>query len=162
MLTIVSGAVNSGKSSFLFKMHAELGGDGFVATKLLDGDTLTGYQLERLVTGETLPLASTLERVPTGWIEECRCGRFSFSRRAFQWGETLVEELLQKRVSPIFIDEVSYLELAGKGWAPSFENCLRSGCDTVVSVRAPLVQKVIARFGIGEFRILDVEENRTR
>ncbi len=161
MLTIVKGTVDSGKSTRLAQMQRMLGGDGFVASKVLDGDTLSGYRLERLAQYESIHLACALDCLPEPWEEECRCGRFSFNRAAFQWGKGLIAELLESRVSPLFIDEVGYLELAGKGWAASVEQCLRAECDTVIAVRSPLVQDIIAKFGAKEFQVVDVEEEES-
>lgn len=162
MITIIHGAIDSGKTTTMYKIFQESGqGDGFIAKKIYrEPDGFIGYEIMRLSSGEKLPLAFKSGYTPENWDEIFRIGPFHFSRQAFQWGETIGAEILAQQVNPVFIDEIGPLELEGKGWATLFNQFLNSFLhpgkifDIYITVRQNCLESVPRAFQLPGYRLI--------
>ncbi|MCK4766711.1 MAG: hypothetical protein KAW12_31250 [Candidatus Aminicenantes bacterium] len=162
MIYIISGVVNEGKTGRMVSIYNRLGqGDGFVSTKIFANrgqEEFCGYEIRRLNTGEKKVLAFKAAYVPGKWDEACCFGPFCFSRAAFEFAESIIVDILQRGVEPIFIDEIGPLELSGGGFSTILQDVLKTGQDVYISVRNHCVQDVLEKFNIREYRIKKVSE----
>ncbi|MFP4077717.1 MAG: nucleoside-triphosphatase [Candidatus Izemoplasmataceae bacterium] len=116
MVVIVTGTINSGKTTRMKALHEEHGGDGFVMEKTMDKDTVKSYHALRLSTGEKRLLVLREGYQAEGFKEAVRIGPYRFSAEALKWVETTLKTLMKRRIEPLFLDEVGGLELRGEGF----------------------------------------------
>ena len=114
------------------------------------------YETVKLSTGEKLPLAYKKENVPPGWDEIYSIGPFSFSKRAFEFAGKIIDEIIEKNINPVFIDEIGPLELQGKGFCPMLEKILKTQKDVYIVVRSHCVDEVAKRFEIKTYEIIKI------
>jgi nucleoside-triphosphatase THEP1 len=62
--------------------------------------------------------------------------------------ESIIDELIAQRISPIYLDEVGVLEINGGGYHNILKKLLSSGLDLVITVRDDLVKPVASHFDI--------------
>lgn len=132
-------------------------GDGFLSKKIFvssgSGRVFTGYELVRLSSNEKVSLAIKTEYM-SGDFDEIYCrGPFHFSRKAFEWAEKVIDEILKKEITPIFIDEIGPLELQDQGFCDVLKKVLNDGKyskDIYIVVRSRCVREVMEKFGIGD------------
>lgn len=155
MVWIIPGGINSGKSRLIKELFRRHGGAGFVSEKVFDNEILQGYDLVELGSWKRTPFIRFRELVPAGWKEAFTYGPFSFSVQGLTRGVTIINKAVEKRISPIYIDEIGPVEIEGKGFAQAFVHALHSGLSVVAVCRETLIDGVIARFSITEWRILD-------
>lgn len=132
-------------------------GDGFLSKKIFagpDDKTFTGYEITRLATGQSMPLAYKTGYIPGGWDEIYTCGPYCFSKAALEFAHGIIDELIDRGIAPVFIDEIGPLELRGKGFAPLFKKALDTREDIYVAVRNFCVSDVIEKFHIRDYQII--------
>lgn len=153
---IVSGEVDEGKTGKMAAIHRKLKrGDGFISQKIFnEQNEFVGYEIMRLSTDEAMPLAFNAHHVPAGWDEIYRCGPYCFSGAAFAFAERIIDDIIEQNISPVFIDEIGPLELAGKGFAPLLKRVLATQRDLYIAVRSACLQGVIETFAIHAPRII--------
>ncbi|HOW37449.1 MAG TPA: hypothetical protein P5154_02345 [Candidatus Izemoplasmatales bacterium] len=156
MIHIVSGKVNSGKTGKLAAMYQFFRnqGDGFVSVKEMEGDLVVGYRAMRLKTMEERPLLVRENRLPAGFDPLDEIGPFRMSRSGLAWIESELEAMLARGESPLYLDEIGPLELAGGGFAPIFRKCLATGTEMYIAVRKDIIPDVVNVFGIETYDIL--------
>jgi len=154
MIHIISGGIDSGKTRKVLSLYNELKrGDGFVSRKVfLNPQEFTGYEIRRLSTGETLPLAFKEAHLPPGWDEIYRIGPFRFSRKAFDFADAVITEIIANHIEPVFIDEIGPLELSGKGFSPLVHRVLKAGKEVYLVVRTHCVADVLEKFNIEDYK----------
>lgn len=113
---IISGRVQSGKTTFAGALAETLGKEGFrIAGFLCRGtfinDRRDSYTLEELGSGIKIPMASSGFR--EGWF---RYRRFYFNPAALEKGREMVLASLAGQPDLIVIDEVGPMEMEGRGW----------------------------------------------
>ncbi len=149
MITIIVGALDSGKSTKMTEIFRQKGGDGFVSSKRFDGEIFTGYDLVRLTTEERIPLA----RVLPSRIDGFEYGRFIFSKKAFDYAERIYREIIAARSSPIFIDEIGRIELDGRGFDNIFRRLVLSEAEIYFCARDAFLEKIVEAYRIRNPRI---------
>jgi nucleoside-triphosphatase THEP1 len=155
MIHIVTGSVNSGKTSKLAAMYQfENKGDGFVAVKEMESGVVTAYNAMRLRTMEERLFLAREGFVPEGFDSCCRIGPYRMSKQGLEWVEREVRGLIDQKVSPIYLDEIGDLELEGKGFDSIFRLCLDSGLELYVAVRKDFVEPVLKKYGIQEYDLM--------
>ena len=162
MIYIISGAVNEGKTRKMASIYNKLKqGDGFLSKKIFAGPghkTFTGYEITRLATGQSMPLAYKAGHIPARWDELTTCGPYCFSKAAVAFAHRIIDDIIDRATGPVFIDEIGPLELTGKGFAPLFKKALQTREDIYVSVRNSCVAGVIEKFRIRDYEIIKVKE----
>jgi nucleoside-triphosphatase THEP1 len=159
MVYIISAAIDEGKTKKIESLYRQyLQGDGWISRKILLNDTLAGYELERLSNKVKMPLAYKRPYVPAHWNEIEEYGPFVFSKRAFDLAEKIVDELIEKKIEPLFIDEIGPLELSGKGFYTHLHKVLKSTTEVYIAVRSHCVQGVVEKFAIKPFRIINLSK----
>ena len=153
MTVIVTGAIDSGKTSFVRGLAVGLVGRGLrVRGVLSPARRVRGrkslYLVEDLGTGEQRPL---LERGPGG--PQPAPGGFAF-------GNAVLGRI---RSGVAVIDELGPLELAGKGYFQAARRLSRrKGVDLILVVRKALVPAAAQALGLREYSVVDLDERRRR
>jgi len=146
MVNIVTGSINSGKTTRMKALHANLGGDGFIMEKTMDGSQVKSYHAHRLATGETRLLVLRDGYDTKGFKESVRIGPYRFDDACLRWVKSIMHTLVKQTKSPLFLDEVGVLELQGEGF-DSVLNDLSFYKGTVyLSVREDLINDIIQRY----------------
>ena len=157
MVYIITGGIDEGKTREIEAIYRQLKkGDGWVSRKIFLNEEFIGYEIQRLSTNEKLPLAYKKEYVPSGWDEIYAIGPFRFSRRAFEFAGKIIDEIIEKNINPVFIDEIGPLELQGKGFCPMLEKILKIQRDVYIVVRRHCVDDVVNRFEIKNYKIIKI------
>jgi nucleoside-triphosphatase THEP1 len=145
-IVIVTGAINSGKTSYLEKLIAQertLGKSpsGIIAHGVFKDNHKIGYDIEDIASGMTLPLA----RAGSHKDGDQMVGQYSFSKKTLEFAKGALLNYTSGGV--VFLDEAGPLELAGEGYA----FCISALLDSHISklylvVREGLVDQVTERF----------------
>jgi len=159
MIYIITGGIDEGKTRKIEAIYREMKkGDGWVSRKIFLNEEFVGYEIVKLSTGEKLPLAYKKGYGPSVWDEIYTIGPFSFSKRAFEFAGKIIDEIIKKKINPVFIDEIGPLELQGKGFCPLLERILKTQKDVYIVVRTHCVEDVIKRFNIQGYKILTISD----
>ncbi|MFC2146661.1 nucleoside-triphosphatase, partial [Acidobacteriota bacterium] len=127
MIYIITGGIDEGKTREIEAIYRQIKkGDGWISKKVFLNKEFAGYEIQRLSTNEKLPLAYKKEYVPPGWDEIYSIGPFLFSKQAFEFAGKIIDEIIEKNINPVFIDEIGPLELQGKGFYPMLEKILKT------------------------------------
>lgn len=157
MVHIVAGAINSGKTTKLQEIFKKCPtGDGFILSKNFHDGHNIGQQILRLSTGEHLPFSYRIPYLPCNWDHIYTYKDYSFSRSGFAFAASIIYELIEKKVSPVFMDEIGPLELMGTGFHDLFKNLLKMNGDIYIAVRETLLHNVMDHFRIIEPEILKI------
>ena len=121
---------------------------GFVQLARYDARGEKGYELLRLRTGERLTLA--LGGVAAKKVSEEAFCSYAFDNDAFARAERWIEEDVAARCRLLVLDDISKLEVQGKGHARSLAYALSRQADQVVliSARASQLFYVVENFGL--------------
>jgi nucleoside-triphosphatase THEP1 len=125
---IVTGKVNSGKTTILEKLVSDekskgISPTGIIARGVLEGETKVGFDVRDLSSGSSMPLARIGKMADHGFS----VGKYSFSTHAFKFAQRAI--LNFRRMGVVFLDEVGPLELNNEGYA----NCLRALLESDIS-----------------------------
>lgn len=145
MIHWITGDINQGKSTRLLAIYRDLQqGDGFYNRKIYRNDSVVGQEIVHLSTGESRLFSVRDGFAPPGWREECRYDVYSFSVEGLEFGREILAQACRNHVSPLFIDEIGPLELAGQGFRDIFVGLLRKEVEMYVVVRKSCLDRVIA------------------
>jgi nucleoside-triphosphatase THEP1 len=159
MIYIITGGIDEGKTREIEAIYRRMKkGDGWISGKVFLNEEFGGYEIQRLSTKEKMPLAYKKEYVPPGWDEIYSIGLFRFSKRAFEFAGKIIDEIIDKNINPVFIDEIGPLELQGKGFCPMLGKILKTQKDIYIVVRSHCVEDVIKRFHIQGYKILTISD----
>jgi len=164
MIFLVTGDINEGKTTYMRSLYKELGdGDGFICPKVMENGILICYDVERLSSGERMPFAVPVDRVPKDWDEQCRFGNYSFSSGAIRKAEQIIDKIIEDKTEPFFIDEVGPLELENhQGFYHLVEKIIASGLDGFIVVRQQMTDKFIDLFKTESIKFLPINmKNKT-
>jgi nucleoside-triphosphatase THEP1 len=157
MVYIITGVIDEGKTREIEAIYRQMKkGDGWVSRKVFLYEEFVGYEILRLSTNEKLPLAYKEEYLPPGWDEIYKIGPFSFSKQAFEFAGKIIDEIIDKNINPVFIDEIGPLELQGKGFCPGLEKILKTQKDVYIVVRSHCIEDVVNRFEIKNYEIIKI------
>ena len=154
MIYIITGEINQGKTEKALSLYRSRGGDGFISRKACKNNILRGYDIVRLSTGESIPLACRSDSTPSPWDEIDTVGSFSFSERAFAFAESIIDEIIESDINPAYIDEIGPLELAGRGFCKILKRLLSTERDIYITVRKSCLGDVIEAFELEGYEII--------
>ena len=156
MIKIVTGPINTGKTTWLIKdFNSKENADGFACRKVKINGEHIGYELIHLASGESCQFIRKIEHIPENWNEAFRLGmHYSFNKEGFDFANKICEEALSKKVSCFYLDEAGHLELKGRGFADILKKVLAADVDLVLVVREALIEKMCEAFGIKEYVIV--------
>jgi nucleoside-triphosphatase THEP1 len=155
MINIVTGNINSGKTSKLaaiYQFNNE--GDGFVAVKVMNDSVVTGYRAMRLSTMEERQFIVRDSVVPAEFDSVCQIGPYLVSRQGLEWIERETKAMIESKMSPIYLDEIGLLELDGKCLDRIFQELLSTEIELYISVRNELVDRVLQKYHITDYRLM--------
>lgn len=158
MTILITGKINGGKTSRMLALSKEQPcGDGFISPKVFSEGVFIGYDIQHLSTGETYPFIRRKDSIPAVWDEAFIYGAYSFSQKALERAEGIIDKAISNKNFPLYIDEIGPVELAGRGFATLLERALKAGCDLCLAVRESCLDDVVQRFGINEYELLRIE-----
>ncbi len=157
MIHIITGSINSGKTTKLLSLYNELkAGDGFILPKVFIEGNYAGQQIVRLSTGIGIPLSYKKDYIPAYWDEQYCLDVYSFSHKGFEFASETVKDIISDNISPIFVDEIGPLELEEKGFFQLLSQLLSRDYTMYISVRNSLLENVIDKFKIKQYNIIRV------
>ena len=156
MIKIVTGPINTGKTTWLFEDYkSKENADGFACRKIRANDEHIGYELVQLSTGKTCHFISKVDRIPQNWNEVFRLGKhYSFNKEGLEFAKNIVESSLEKSVKCFYLDELGHLELKGSGFADILKRLLKEKIDLVLVIREGLLEQMCKAFEINDYEII--------
>lgn len=137
MIYLITGDINTGKTTQmleLFKEHPR--GDGFVCPKVFENKQFVRYDIRHLQSGHSMPFVYPVDSVPENWNEQIRYGKYTFSRQAFSFAESITRKCLKNHTFPFFLDEIGPLELDfHEGFYSILKKILSQDIDLYISIR---------------------------
>jgi nucleoside-triphosphatase THEP1 len=139
-IKIISGPINSGKTTALFKWAAERSGIDGVLQPVIEGKRFLYHINSRTV--------FSLE--PAGEEDALTVGKFRFSRNAFRWANGKLIEAVKQNYDALIFDEIGKLESEGEGLAPALNYALESSgsASLILVVRENLLDSITDKFKI--------------
>lgn len=157
MVKIVTGKINSGKSTMIYEMYQkDQLGDGFISVKRMHYDKVHGYDIMRLKDLSMNLFVIREENLTDSINISCQIGPYIFIKESLSFIETEITKMIDDNISPIYLDEIGQLELYDQGFHNIFKKILSSKSDCVITVREDLVEKVIEKYNIKESNIIRV------
>jgi len=154
MIFIITGEINSGKSSYLISLyHKNKTGDGFYNRKIFIASTYIGQEIVHLSTGITCPFSYRLDYIPEHWDELYTYQDYSFSRSGLFFCTEIMNHMMNNS-QPSYIDEIGPLELQEKGLYEDFQLLLQTKKDIYVVIRNRCLSDVLSKFEIDDYVIL--------
>lgn len=155
MHTIITGEINTGKTTKLIELFRKSGGqgDGFAARKIVKNGRVQCYEALRLSSGETALLAAHQDYAVDLGAIAFTVGPYRFRQTTVQWMEMVCDRLAKRNAGPVYFDEIGKLELAGEGFDETVRK-LAQIPEAVFVVRQVLLQRAIKRYGLKQYNIL--------
>jgi nucleoside-triphosphatase THEP1 len=158
-LTIVTGPIDSGKTSWCRKLAAANPACGGVLLLkvYLQGQRI-GYDALFLPDGDTVPFARVAGREPAGWSTAERVGPFSISAAGLLAANNWLAEAAA-RPGDIIVDEIGPLELGDGGLSRGLSAVLASPLPRklYLVVRRDCLETACDHFGISGYTLVDVD-----
>ncbi|MGK9368516.1 nucleoside-triphosphatase [Melioribacter sp. Ez-97] len=145
-IKIISGLINTGKTTALFKWAAARSGvDGIFQPVINEKRFLYHIQSRTVYSLE-----------PAGKEDELSVGKFRFSRNAFRRANDNLIEAVKQNYGAIVFDEIGKLELEGEGLADALNYALEfsGAAQLILVVRENLLDKVADKFKIVDPEII--------
>lgn len=179
MIYIVTGNRDCGKTTYLKAIIEDLTDcDGILSLKDFDDDRFKGYRLYHIRTGMSFAFITNedLSHRPARLRKDNReLGDFTFLGTGIEVGKAILNKAVTEGKT-LIIDEVAQMELAGEVFFEEIKRAVdqQKKCqhttidndkciqDLYLVVREGLVEKVIEKFQIEEFEIIEVNEGENR
>ncbi len=156
MVYIITGGLNQGKTLRMLSIYKKLKkGDGFITRKIFSDESFIGYDIVRLQTGYSIPFAYKKDHTPADWDEIYKYGSFTFSMKAFRFAEKIITETINRSEDPVFIDEVGYLELQGKGFSDILKKVFEIQQEIYITVRNEYMDRIIKDYKIKDYEVIE-------
>ncbi len=157
MLHIVTGERDAGKSRFLMAhYHSHRQGDGVVALKIVADGKVIGYDAYFIGQDRTVPLMRHHDALPDNFPKTQNIGPFYYDPTTFMIMNAYIIDLIQKKISPIYIDEIGRLEMAGQGLDRAMQYGFRPEGDVYMVIRDEFLHRVINHYRLQPVEIIDV------
>jgi nucleoside-triphosphatase THEP1 len=149
MVNIITGSINSGKTSRIIKLYETMGkGDGFVSVKNMYGNKVHSYEIMQLSNKEKQLFILREDYLTKDWCELYKLGPYSFSLSVFKHIEDTINRLIVSKVTPIYLDEVGRLELENKCFHRILVELLESQCELYITVRKEYLDRLIDKYNL--------------
>ena len=154
MINIITGKVNSGKSSKLIEIYKTLGkGDGFFNRKIFRNGCCIGQEIVQISSSESRTW-SLKDTVQDYLNQDCSNETYSFSEEGLKFAEKITNLLLMSETDIIYIDEIGPLELQEKGFHNLFRRCIESKKELYVVIREECLKAVLGKYNITDYKII--------
>jgi len=157
MITIITGKINSGKTTYIKNLYQKDNiGDGVISIKSMIDDTVDNYQSLHLKSNQLF--SQVLRNTHTLNEDEiiCKIGPYNFLKSGLNQSENLFHQMIDNFISPIYIDEIGLLELDEKHYHNIFTELVKSGLDVIFTVRTDLLDQVIKKYNITNPKIIKI------
>ncbi|MCX7615667.1 MAG: hypothetical protein N2Z65_07935 [Clostridiales bacterium] len=157
MINIITGEINSGKTTVLQSIYRHLNkGDGIALPKYFIDGRCSGQRIVQLSTGKTELFSHKSSAVPDGWVEKIRYDSYSFSNKGMSFAEKVFERIIKEQISPAFVDEIGPLELRKDGFYRDLTKIISLQNELFIAVRSSCLSDVLQLFDIHTFCLLNV------
>ena len=158
MVTIVTGKINSGKTTFLENLyHKNKSGDGFIARKYFLNGGIHHFTLERLSNKDTYSWMIHQKFYQNEFEKAEKFGPYYMNLETLEIVTSIYDDLLKLRISPLFVDEVGVLELQKKGYYTILNKLLANQIEVIFSAREDLVDSLVHFFKISDYQVKEVK-----
>lgn len=157
MVTIVTGKINSGKTTYLESLYEQKKlGDGFIARKyMLNGD-IHHFELERLSNKKKYPWMIHQKFYQKEFKNFKKFGPYYLNLQTLEEITLIYENLINTHTSPLFLDEVGVLELRKDGYYSILQKILSNQIEVYMTIRGDLVDLLVDFFEISNYQIREV------
>lgn len=155
MINIITGKINSYKTTRIKKIYDEDKlGDGFISVKTMKEDKVLYYELEHLKTGAKRISIIHTGHYPNQFINYDQVGPYVFDLDYLKEVEQEIEEMIKKRVEPIYLDEIGLLEINKKYFYAILKKIVDSELEAYITVRNTLIASVIDVLKLKDYKII--------
>ena len=155
MIYIICGENNQGKTKKIRSLYSHnKTGDGFITQKIFNTSAFVGYEIQRLSTGKTCRQSHKREFFPQGINPFLSCGSFNFYEEGFAFADSIIEDIINRNIDPVFIDEIGPIELMGKGHYSCFSKILKKNKTLYFTVRNECLEEVLDFFSIRSYTLI--------
>ncbi len=157
MVNIITGKINSGKSTTIANIyHENKKGDGFISIKRMHYDRVHGYEIMKL-SDKSMKLLVIRDEFKTKDYEiACQIGPYLFLQDTLDYVEKEIKKMIKNKISPIYLDEIGQLELYDQCFNNIFLEIIKANIDCYITVREDLIPKVIKKYQLQEVKIITV------
>jgi len=158
MINIVTGRINSSKTTKIKEIYnTKKQGDGFISIKKMNGHLVHSYTALRLSTNDKSLLVIRDIYQEDNFSKCCQIGPYLFNDETVKNIERTFDHLIKEKVSPLFLDEIGLLELDDQCFHQAFKKLLNSQLEIYVTIRKDLLEKVLRKYEIREYNLIDVD-----
>jgi len=159
MINIITGEINSGKTTALQTLYRHLQkGDGIALPKYYRDGEYCGQRILQLATGQAELFSLRQEHIPAGWTERYRLNNYySFAEKGMFLAENICGKIIKEQINPVFMDEIGPLELQKQGFYAILGQMIYLKKDLYLVVRKSCLDDVLRLFAISSFYLLTVE-----
>ena len=145
MITIITGEIDSGKTSYLKKLYEkDSKGDGILSLKHYEADRCIGYDLFHLKSKEQVVFIRLKSQLLGSWNEKLKIGKYSFSCEGFAFAEKVLKNIDE---GPVYIDEIGPLEILDKkGFYKRLKELINQNIDLFITIRSTLIDALHDEF----------------
>ncbi|MFA5235369.1 MAG: nucleoside-triphosphatase [Bacilli bacterium] len=161
MLHIVTGDRDSGKSRFLMEHHeSHPQGDGIIALKVFVEEKIVGYDAYFIGQNKRVPLMRYHDALPDDFPRGEKIGSFYYDAKTFMMMNAYLINLIQKKTSPLYVDEIGRLEFKGHGLDRVMKYGFHPDEDVYLVIRDEFVREAISHYRLRPEEIIDVGAKR--
>jgi nucleoside-triphosphatase THEP1 len=160
MIFILTGAIHSGKTSFVEKIVRELKEEkvqirGFLSKVVMRGNEIVGYDLSDLE--DDCPIPSIRKKGREEWQ---RIGSYFFVPDALDRAKSLI--LKSQKTGLLVVDEIGPLELEGQGFWPALKQVIiKPSLNLLLVVRRNMLEDVLKLVAPAEIKVYNLENQKT-
>lgn len=155
MITIITGEINSGKTTKMIDhYHTHRQGDGFVSIKHMDHHHVSHYDIKKLSSDEKKILMMHELSLKNHQKQSLQVGPYHVFTDSIIWIEKDIKEMIQQKVSPIYLDEIGMLELNNEGFHDILLEMIASNLDLILVIRENLLQEVISAYQFKDISLI--------
>ncbi len=155
-IVVITGEINSGKTTFLKKIIENLKKEFVVCgiiseAKYYEGKKYSFYVKD--IATDTRELLCTRKKIP-GSI---KTGKFYFSEKGIAFGNKVLTNTGNCRI--VVVDEIGPLEKRNQGWAKSLDYLLEKNLPQIWVVRQSILQTILKQYSVRQALILKPEDD---
>jgi len=155
MIKIVTGKINSKKTTRMMDLYLQdHQGDGFISLKTMSEQKVYGYHALKLSSREKRLLMVHRDFYLSEFFCIEKIGPYLIHPSVKQWVEQEIGKMIQKKIQPIYLDEIGALELSGMGFDDIFKKMVLSGLDLNIVVREDMIDQVINHYQLKDVTII--------
>jgi nucleoside-triphosphatase THEP1 len=155
MVKIVTGDMDSGKTTRIYSLFEQnKHGDGFIQLKTMQENKVHHYDVLFLKNNIKKTIAYHQSFYEEQFKIPIYLGPYLFDQEIFNEIYTLIDMMIEKNITPIYLDEIGMLEINQKGYAPVLRKLIEKDIDIIIAVKESLIFKVVHTFDIKKYEII--------